>query len=191
MITHDGLTAGLGARARGFTLLEVLVALIITSIGLLGIAKIHALAYSSTATAGARSIVALQAAGLASSMHANRSYWAAGSAPVPVIITGTAINDATLNGAAATAGYCVAGVGPTPCTPDLMAAFDLHTYAAQLNGALGNSNPVTTVTCPVAIPVNCTIQVTWDEKAVSVNQQSVTNTAQATFAPTYTLYVEP
>jgi type IV pilus assembly protein PilV len=191
MITHDGLTAGLGARARGFTLLEVLVALIITSIGLLGIAKIHALAYSSTATAGTRSIVALQAAGLASSMHANRSYWAAGSAPVPVIITGTAINDATLNGAAATAGYCVAGVGPTPCTPDLMAAFDLHTYAAQLNGALGNSNPVTTVTCPVAIPVNCTIQVTWDEKAVSVNQQSVTNTAQATFAPTYTLYVEP
>ena len=184
-------TAAFGTQARGFTLLEVMVALIITSIGLLGIAKIHALAYSSTATAGERSLVALQAAGLASSMHANRTYWAAGAAPVPIIITGTAINDATLNGAAATAGYCVSGVGPTPCTPDLMAAFDLHTYAAQLNGALGNSNPVTTVTCPVAIPVNCTIQVTWNEKAVSINQQSVANTAQATFAPTYTLYVEP
>jgi type IV pilus assembly protein PilV len=177
--------------ARGFTLLEVMVSLIVTSIGLLGIAKLHALAYSSTATAGVRSLVALQAAGLASSMHANRGYWAAGSAPVPVIITGTTINDVTLNAAAASVGYCVSGVGPTPCTPDLMAAFDLHTYAAQLNGALGNSNPVTTVICPVAIPVNCTIQVTWNEKAVSINKQSGASTAQTTFAPTFTLYVEP
>jgi len=191
MITPKKPTAASRTRARGFTLLEVMVSLVITSIGLLGIAKIHALAYSSTATAGVRSLVALQAAGLASSMHANRTYWAAGLAPVPVIITGTVINDGTLNAAAATAGYCVSGVGPTPCTPDLMAAFDLHTYATQLNGALGNSNPITTITCPVLIPVNCTIQVTWNEKAVSINQQSVAGTSQATFAPTYTLYVEP
>jgi type IV pilus assembly protein PilV len=184
-------TAGFGERARGFTLLEVMVSVVITAIGLLGIAKIHALAYSSTATAGARSLVALQAAGLASSMHANRTYWAAGTAPVPVIITGTSINDPTLNAAAATPGYCVFGVGPTPCTPDLMAAFDLHTYATQLNLALGNSTPVTTITCPVLIPVNCTIQVTWNEKAVSINQQGLAGTAQTTFAPTYTLYVEP
>jgi type IV pilus assembly protein PilV len=95
MNTRDTPTSGFGARTRGFTLLEVMVAVVITAIGLLGIAKIHALAYSSTATAGARSLVALQAAGLASSMHANRTYWAAGTAPVPVVITGTSINDAT------------------------------------------------------------------------------------------------
>jgi len=178
------------SRARGFTLLEVMVALVITAVGLLGIAKIQALAYASTGSAGLRSLVALQASSLAASMHANRSYWAAGAAPVPVIITGTSINDATLNGAAAGAGYCVFGTGPTPCTPDLMAAFDLHTYAAQLNGALGNSNPVTTITCPVAIPVNCTIQVTWNEKAVSINQQSAAGTGQATFAPTFALQTE-
>jgi type IV pilus assembly protein PilV len=189
MIRPLGSTAA--TLARGFTLLEVMVSLIVTSVGLLGIAKLHALAYSSTATAGVRSLVALQAAGLASSMHANRGYWAAGSAPVPVIITGTIINDATLNAAAATGGYCVSGIGPTPCTPDLMAAFDLHSYAAQLNGALANSNPVTTVICPVSIPVNCTIQVTWNEKAVSINQQSRASTVQTTFAPTFTLYVEP
>lgn len=184
-------TGRFAARGRGFTLLEVMVSLVITSIGLLGIAKIHALAYASTATAGTRSIVALETAGLASSMHANRSYWASGAAPVPVIITGTGINDATLNGAATTAGYCMFGVGPTPCTTDLMAAFDLHTYAVQLNGALGNSNPITTITCPVAVIVNCTIQVTWDEKAVSINTQSAASTSATAFAPTYTLYVEP
>ncbi len=183
------------AHARGFTLIEVLVALVITAIGLLGIAKLQALAYASTGTASVRSLVALQAAGLAASMHANRGYWGAGFAPVPVTITGTTISDATLNATAATANYCVSGSGSTPCTTDVLAAFDLHTYATALNAMLGNSNPVTTINCPVTIPVNCTIQVTWNENAVSLNTQGTGNTSvggpTATFAPTYTLYVEP
>ena len=74
--------------------------------------------------------------------------------------------------------------------PATLAAFDLHVYAAALNAMLGNSNPVTTINCPVAIPVNCTIQVTWNEKAVALNSQGVVANLQA-FAPTYTLYVEP
>jgi type IV pilus assembly protein PilV len=179
------------AHARGFTLLEVMVALVITSIGLLGIAKIQALAYASTGSANVRSLVALQAAGLASSMHANRAYWAAGAAPVPLTITGTTISDATLNGTATSAGYCVFGTGPTPCSAALLAAFDLHTYATALNAMLGNSNPITTINCPVAIPIDCTIQVTWNEKAVAINTQGSAGTTAATFAPTYTLYVEP
>ncbi len=179
------------AHARGFTLLEVMVSLVVTSIGLLGIAKLQALAYASTGSASVRSLVALQAAGLAASMHADRSYWAGGFAPVPVIITGTAINDTTLNGTATSAGYCVAGAGAAPCTTDVMAAFDLHTYATALNAMLGNSNPVTTITCPNITPLNCTIQVTWTENAVSVNSQSASSTTNATFVPTYTLYVEP
>jgi type IV pilus assembly protein PilV len=178
-------------RSRGFTLLEIMVALVVISVGLLGIAKLQALAYASTGSAALRSLVALQAAGLAASMHANRSYWAAGAAPVPFTITGTVISDATLNSTATLATYCAAGGGGAPCTSDVMAAFDLHTYATALNAMLGNSNPVTTVNCPAAIPVNCTIQVTWNEKAVSVNTQGVANTSQSTFAPTYTLYVEP
>jgi type IV pilus assembly protein PilV len=179
------------AHARGFTLLEVMVSVVVTAIGLLGIAKLQALAYASTGSASVRSLVALQAAGLAASMHADRGYWAGGFAPVPVTITGTTISDATLNAAATSAGYCVAGAGAAPCTTDVMAAFDLHTYATSLNAMLGNSNPVTTITCPVAIPVNCTIQVTWTENAVSVNKQSAASTTNATFVPTYTLYVEP
>jgi len=179
------------SRARGFTLLEVMIALIITAIGMLGIAKIQALAYASTGSASIRSLVALQAAGLAASMHANRGYWAAGSAPVPVTITGTTISDGNLNSTATTATFCVSGSGSTPCGAATMAAFDLHTYALALNSMLGNSNPVTTINCPIAIPINCTIQVTWNEKAVSINNQSVAGTTQTTFAPTYMLYVEP
>jgi type IV pilus assembly protein PilV len=183
--------SGSGGRARGFTLLEVMISLIIVSIGLLGIAKIHALAYSSTATAGTRSLVALQAAGLAASMHSNRTYWAAGFA-TPIKITNTAIDDATLDAAAATADYCVFGSGTTPCTPPVMAAFELHTYAAQLSAALPNSTPTTIITCPKnPTPVNCTIKVTWNEKAVSINQQGLAGTGPSTFAPAYMLYVEP
>jgi type IV pilus assembly protein PilV len=178
---------------RGFTLLEVMVALVITAIGLLGIAKIQALAYASTGSASLRSLVALQASSLAATMHANRNYWGAGAAPVPLTITGPVINDATLQPIATN---CIAAVGPA-CLPPILAAADLHTYATALNKLMPGSNPLTTITCPVAIPVSCTIQVTWSEHAVSINKESAaatvqtTSTAAGTFAPTYTLYVEP
>jgi type IV pilus assembly protein PilV len=192
--TLDGIP--IRSRVRGFTLLEVMVALVITAIGLLGIAKIQALAYASTGSSNLRSLVALQAASLAAAMHANRNYWSTGLAPVPLTITGLTIGDATLQATANTATYCVAGSGNTPCTETQMAAFDLHAYATALNSMIGN-NPITTITCPVAIPISCTIQVSWNEHAVSINSQSVAGTVQTTsttpgtFAPSYTLYVEP
>jgi type IV pilus assembly protein PilV len=191
MSTRDRFGSRIAGRSRGFTLIEIMVALIVTSIGLLGIAKLQALAYASTGSAAVRSLVALQAAGLAASMHSNRSYWAAGAAPSPFTITGTVISDATLNSTATAATYCASGGGGAPCPTDVMAAFDLHTYATALNAMLINSGPITTVTCTPSVPVNCTIQVTWNEKAVSINTQGVANTTESTFAPTYTLYVEP
>jgi type IV pilus assembly protein PilV len=180
------------SRARGFTLLEVMVALVITAIGLLGIAKIQALAYASTGSAGLRSLVALQASSLAASMHANRNYWAAGSAPTPLTITDLTIGDATLQGIATN---CVAATGPA-CDPPTLAGSDLHTYAKALNKLMPNTNPLTTITC-TGIPVSCTIKVAWGEHAVSINKESAAGTAQTTstttgtFAPAYILYVEP
>src|SRR5579871_1202658 len=60
---------------HGFSVLEVMVALIIISVGLLGIAKMQALAIASTTTSRTRSIAALEAASLASAMRADRAYW--------------------------------------------------------------------------------------------------------------------
>jgi type IV pilus assembly protein PilV len=198
MIPRNASRSAALASARGFTLIEVLVALIVTCIGLLGIAKLQALVYANTGSASARSLVAIQASGLAATMHANRAYWAAGSAPSPIVITNTTIAESTntLNTTATSASDCNA-TGSTvalPCTPAVLAAYDLHTWANGINTLLPGSSPTTTITCPATIPINCVIQITWNEKTVSVNAQSAAGTTggtTGTFAPTYTLYVEP
>src|SRR5208282_2563628 len=103
-------------RMGGFTLLEVMIALFVTSIGLLGIAKIQALAYASTSSASARSLVAIQAAGLAAAMHANRNYWATGTQPSPITITNTTIAP-VINATAQTTTYCKqTGSTPPQCS---------------------------------------------------------------------------
>ena len=174
-------------RMRGFSLLEVMVALIVVSVGMLGIAKMHALAFASTGSASMRSLAAIEAASLASMMRANRGYWAAGAAPPVITITGTTISDATLAGTAATVTYCMKGAN-TPCSPATLAAYDLHRWAAALNAIL--PTPSATVSCPViAPPISCTIQINWVEKTVAINAQAANGPAMQ--APTYVLYVEP
>ena len=206
MIEPGGYRASAHARAGGFTLIEVMVAVVVTAIGLLGIAKIQALAYASTTSASVRSLVALQASGLAASMHANRAYWSNGTAPPTITITssGTAstITGGNLNSTAPGAKDCVqSGTGTVPCVPATLAANDLHNWANALNGPglLLGLNPVTTIACPISpLPVNCQITITWNEKAVSINSQGTANTVVAsgnatngTFQPTFVLYVEP
>ena len=72
---------------NGFTIIEVMVALVVISIGLLGIAKMQALALASTSTSRLRSLAAIQAASLGSAMHANRAYWAAATLTQPIAVS--------------------------------------------------------------------------------------------------------
>jgi type IV pilus assembly protein PilV len=181
-------------RNGGFSLVEVLVALVVISVGMLGIAKIQALAYASTGTAAARSIAAIQASSLASAMRANRDYWTTAGATATQTITTSAGSVATsTDGTLLTATNC----NGTACnSPNLVAAYDLQSWATALNTALPGSS--STVTCtpptlatpaePAGYPVGCTIQITWTERNIGVNTQSQGTTMSA---PTYTLYVEP
>jgi type IV pilus assembly protein PilV len=188
------------AAVRGFSLIEVLVALIIVSIGLLGIAKMQAIAYSSTGIASKRSLAAIQAASLASSMHANRAYWAvAGVAPVTTTVTGTTVasSDGTLNATI----DCTA-TGALPCNPSAIAAYDVNSWATALKNLLGVSDQAT-IACisPAATtaPVTCTITISWSENQVALNSQeaaasnaaAAAGTPAAIQLPSYTLYVEP
>jgi type IV pilus assembly protein PilV len=203
MIPRNDSRPAAPVRARGFTLIEVLVALVITGIGLLGIAKIQALVYANTGSASVRSLVAIQASGLAAVMHANRGYWAAGAAPSPIVITNTSTNTTitestnTLNGTATNVADCnLTGSTVTlPCTPAVLAAHDLHIWANGILALLPGASPTTTITCPPNNPpINCVITITWSEKTVALNAEAVAGTTvgpTGTFAPTYTLYVEP
>jgi type IV pilus assembly protein PilV len=180
-------------RVRGFSLIEVLVTLVVIGVGLLGIAKIQALALSSTGVASQRSIAALEASSLAASMGADRAYWAQGgvAAAPGVTIQGLAISDPTLS--AATDCTTASGANPPQCSPLQVAAYDVQRWAAAVNALLPGA--VSTIVCSniVNTPVDCTIQIAWGENAVAMNAQGTNaQNAQSTFnVPTYTLFVEP
>jgi type IV pilus assembly protein PilV len=181
-------------RCRGFSLVEVMVALVVCAIGLLGLAKMESLAVSSTAVASSRSLAAIQASSLAAAMHANPGYWAAGVAPTaPTTVTVSAgvisvVSTDPVLAAAATAAPCVVP-GATSCTPQLMAAFDLQQWALALGTLLPGS--LSTITCSALdlTPVTCTIQIQWTENGVAINAQQTDMSALQ--LPTYILYVQP
>lgn len=187
---------------NGFSLVEVMVAVAIIAVGLLGIAKMEALSLASTGSASMRSLAAIEAASFAASMHADRDYWTGGAQTTTIATAGgTAITttDGTLQGDVAANPNCLLG-GGAPCSNDQLAAYDLNSWAAALAQLLPSATA--TISCPtLTAPRSCTIQIDWQENAVGVNSQE-TSTAQANAAasghqaaafqrPTYTLYVEP
>ncbi len=198
-------TAGRRRVSRGFSLLEVMVALVVLSIGLLGVAKLETAALSSTTVARNRSLAALEADSLAAAMHVNRGYWSnADAAGVVVSINGTTV---AVTGGAPLLAAALAGVGTcpgtgvpcgctsltVPCPVATLAAVDLSLWATTLKGLLANDTA--TVACGALTPVTCTITVRWLESSVAVNaQEAAAQTANptATFeSPVYTLYVQP
>ena len=172
-------------RQRGFSLIEVMVALVVMSIGLLGIAKMQAAALSNTAIASTRSLAAIEVSSLAASMHANRGYWSS-----PAVAPSITLQGATVTPSVAPLGDCVAAT----CTPAGLAQYDLQQWTTAALQVLP-PDYLATITCvPTDTPPNCTIQIQWAEKSVAVNkegQAQATNTALALNLPKYELYVEP
>lgn len=193
------------ARARGFSLTEVLVALVVCGIGLLGLAKMESLALSSTDVAGTRSIAALEAASLAAMMRADRAYWAGDVSALGTtsISGGSSTAWPTVSGNATLsqnppANLC-AGLAAASCTPAQLATLDVNRWGRDL-GAWLPAGYSANVTCalnpPSTTAVTCEIVLNWAENAVGVNsQQSGVTGASAAFtttqSPQYTLTVEP
>lgn len=186
-----------------------MVAVLVICVGLLGIAKMQALALSNMNTSRQRSLAAIEAASLASAMHSNRNYWAAPTAAAtigvsyhPTVITSSDPTLASTAGADITGGAvglaaCVGtNNGAAKCTPAQLAAYDLANWANDLSQLL--PNPTATIACAsnvTGVPPSCTINIQWSETAVSMTQQSAAQQAAAGTAqfekPYYYLYVEP
>ena len=193
-------------RAAGFSLVEVMVAIIVLCVGLLGIARMQSLALSSTSVSSKRSIAAIQAASLAALMHENRAYWTlTDPAGAKLTIKGATVGSAitidgtgyTWSGAAALAAAAGSNCTAT-CTPTQLAAYDLNQWAGAVNGVL--PNVATLIKCGTANPVSCMVTISWSEAAVAVNAQQAAaakaaiGNAAATAKmqiPTYTVYIEP
>lgn len=174
------------SRARGVGLIEVLAALFVISVGLLGVAKMGGLALADSSIAARRSVAVIQAESMAASMHANnQGFWSVGAvAPTSVSIKGATITNSSL------AGQTTVCLWPQTCSPTQMAAYDLQLWANQLNTALPGDAATITCSQKPNNPVSCTIKITWNENSVTLNNNS-SNYGQQSPAVSYTLYVEP
>jgi type IV pilus assembly protein PilV len=197
------------ASSRGFSLIEVMIAVLVVSLGLLGVAKLEAVSYSSTTVANKRSLAAFEAASLAAAMHVNRGYWTntdpAGAnitlqGTVFTVATGAANLAASLGTVAAPAGGAIplwtggtCATPGTPCGVTDLAAYDLLNWATSLNAVLPNETA--TIACGALNPISCTITINWGESSVATNSaeavQQAANPTAAFETPTYTLYVQP
>ena len=165
----------------GFSLIEVMVAVVIIAIGLLGNAGMMALVQNNTAIARFRGLGAIEADSLASMMHANALYWQSPAVPSSgsgFSIAGTTISDATLNGQAID---CTTA----PCTSVQMAGYDLKQWGLSLASLLPTGTGQVKCSIVAATPVSCVISISWNENNMMLNQ-SGTSVTQS-----YTLVVQP
>ena len=201
------------SRVRGFSLIEVLVALLVISIGLLGIAKMQALALANTNGGRLRALAAIEAASLAASMQAERNYWGNLAATETITITSSSTagkitisspGDSTLAGTitcpastssnSTTMSSCTGGsitcTTASPCTSQQMAAYDVQQWSGRLQEIMGPS-AAASIVCTVATtpppPVSCQITVNWFEETVNSNTAESSTMA----IPSYTLFVNP
>lgn len=137
--------------SQGFTLLEVLVALVVLSIGLLGLAGLQATSLRNNTSAYQRSIATMQAYDIADRMRANMP--------------------AVRNGAYVFAGIPPGVVSCSPCTSAQIATID----AQEWNGA--NAALLPAGTGSVAQGGNVfMITITWSDDRNTQNPQATTFT---------------
>lgn len=175
----------------GFTLIEVLIALLVTAVGLLGLLKIQALAISSTKEAGSRALVAAQVESLTALMHANPFYWAA-AVPSGGVTSGPPDTPITINSGGTvvgTLGGATTNCAAKNCTPAQLAAFDLQQWATNMYQQFPSYTA--TITCPPKLPITCFINVNWSETQVAANATTALGTAKQTSTLSFSVYVQP
>lgn len=132
---------------RGFTLVEVLVALIVLAIGLIGVAKLYVVTIQGNASATSRLYAVNLGSDLADRIRANRT---GGSA-----YAGAAANNSCSGGA----------LRATLCTSAQMAAHDLYLWQAQIAALMppGTTGTVAYVSGGTNLPATYTITLAWRE----------------------------
>lgn len=161
-------------RPRGFTLLEVLIAIVVFSVGLLGLAGLMVLSVKTNHSAYLRTQATFIAESMADRMRANTmGVWAKSydSSAYPTSDTDP----------------CTAGVA---CDYLKLAVHDKAAFNTQLKTQLPNASA--TIACtPVGSPNilanppyngTCSMQITWDEARLGKDSTDTTGRTPQTFA---------
>lgn len=174
-------------HAAGFTLVELLVTMLIVTVGILGIVKMQAAGVAESQVSRVRSLMTFQAESLASSMRANRGYWASTTAAFSTAWTTVATSQT----------YPMSGSTPD-CTANACSATDMaHADMAAWRDAFVNAFPgaTATVTCSGACTAGATttprsydIALSWSEKTVAVNRSG---NSTSTSPVSMVLHVQP
>jgi type IV pilus assembly protein PilV len=160
-------------RTGGFTLIEVLVSLVVLSIGLLGTAKLMMVSSRSNDSAYLRSQATELAYEILDNIRANQQQAIAGSYAT------------ALTAAPANPGFTC--IGNVACTPGNLALYDVYQWKLRLNassglvpaGALpgGQGSVVTTLT---GTQTTVVITVSWDDTAAQSSFGAATGTQSLT-----------
>lgn len=169
---------------RGFTLIEVMVALLIFSLGLMGMAGLMVLSVKTNQSAYLRTQASFLAQSMADRMRVNRSQIAA---YVGTYNSGTAGSDPCASGAA--------------CPPAQMVLRDRAVWSQQMITFL--PNPTATIACNGAVlgtaaqagasPYNglCTLNIEWDESTLARGTLAATPAAAAPNRQTFAWVFQP
>lgn len=142
---------------KGFSLLEVLVSILIVSIGLLSTSYMLIKGASNAKTSSLRATAATQASSIASAMYANKIFWGQRNQDISFKSNKTDIESISSN-IISSKSAC------GNCTPSELAGFDLNNWITGLSTVLPNAK--SEITCP-SVATNktrsCTIKITWSE----------------------------
>ncbi|MHB8744309.1 MAG: type IV pilus modification protein PilV [Sulfuricaulis sp.] len=166
---------------HGFTLLEVLIALLIFSLGVLGMAGLLAVSVRTNHSAYLRTQATFLAQSMADRMRANAS-WALWTDLYNGAWTGPAGNDATCQGAS------------TGCAYGQVATRDIGMWTLQIARFLPNATESINCAGAPSIPTStyqmlppyggqCTITINWNESTLAVAGTPNTETLSWVFQP--------
>lgn len=168
-------------RQRGFTIVELLVTILIVTVGILGLAKLQAAAVSNTSVSRTRALMTYQAESLAGMIRSNRLFWVTSGnvttwPKFQLDATGTVTQSVNMT---QKSGGCV-GVSVS-CVPAELAYDDvITTWVPQFIAAFPNATasitcvPATGSACAAnpASPHSYDITLTWTQKMVAVNKNT-------------------
>ncbi len=164
---------------RGFTLIEVLIALVISAIGLLGIAGMQMFSINNTSASNVRAVAAIEAANLVSRMKGNPDYWQSVSDnfAIRVVTDGGDVQIEDIDAATDNAGETL-NAQNADCTVDgacdtaaKVAAYNLMRWKARLDTRLPNAEVSITRIKPNESPrfPILSIDISWQEKVSAQN----------------------